>query len=111
MARELLDTGTLTLDPYAEGHVFLPLHFAAHADSPQRTLFDEATIERHLDAMVSKQQPDGGWPIGWEPPSAAAVLEWRGYVTVGTLLTLRSYGRQPATAASSLASPRSAIRG
>jgi hypothetical protein len=93
LGRELLDSGTVTLDANAEGHVFLPLQFAPHADSPQRALFEEHTIERHLDGLIARQQPDGGWPIGWEPPRAAAVLEWRGYVTVGTLLTLRSYGR------------------
>jgi hypothetical protein len=34
-----------------------------------------------------------GWPISWEPPSQAAALEWRGFVTVGALETLRAYGR------------------
>ncbi len=93
LARELFDGGQLTLDPHAEGHVFMPLQFAPTPTSPQRRLFDDATIEHHLDALVERQQPDGGWPISWEPPSPAATLEWRGLVTVSTLLTLRAYGR------------------
>src|SRR5215831_3129804 len=93
LARQLVDGGVVSLDPDAEGYVFLPLQFASSPDSPQRRLFDDDAIERHLDALVGRQQPDGGWPIGFEPPSPAAVLEWRGSVTVSALQTLRAYGR------------------
>ena len=58
-----------------------------------RQLFDDETIEQHLDALAAKQQEDGGWPITWEPPSDAAVGEWRGFVTVMWLDVLASYGR------------------
>ena len=51
------------------------------------------TIELHLDALAAKQQEDGGWPITWEPPSAAAVAEWRGFVTLKWLDVLENYGR------------------
>jgi hypothetical protein len=95
LARQLLDGGVVTFDPAAQGYVFLPLQFAPTPDSPQRRLFDDDTIERHLDALVGRQQPDGGWAIGFEPPSPAALLEWRGSVTISTLLTLRAYGRLP----------------
>jgi hypothetical protein len=95
LARQLLDGGVVSLDPAAEGYVFLPLQFAPTPDSPQRGLFDDETIERHLDALVGRQQPDGGWLIGFEPPSPAALLEWRGSVTVSALQTLLAYGRLP----------------
>jgi hypothetical protein len=41
----------------------------------------------------ARQAPDGGWPIGWDPPSEASALEWRGMVTLQALRTLVSYGR------------------
>ena len=50
-------------------------------------------LAAHLDRLERDQQADGGWPITWEPPSEAAVLEWRGVVTLGALRTLVSYGR------------------
>jgi hypothetical protein len=81
------------LDPAAPGYVKSPLEYAPRPDAMARALFDDATIEAHLDALEAKQQDDGGWPITWEPPSAAAVHEWRGYVTVRSLDVLDAYGR------------------
>jgi len=90
---ELLASNMVTFDVNDQGHGFRPLDFARTPDSPQRPLFDDATMERHLDALVAHQEADGGWGIGWEPPSPLAVLEWRGHVTLGTLGILRAYGR------------------
>ena len=56
-------------------------------------LFSDEVIGAHLDSLQRKQEPDGGWPISWEPPSEASRLEWRGIVTLGALRTLTSYGR------------------
>ena len=72
----------VALDPATEGYVKTPLEFAPRPDRLARRLFDDATIEAHLDALEAKQQEDGGWPITWEPPSVAAVSEWRGVSTV-----------------------------
>jgi hypothetical protein len=83
----------VTLDPTAPGYVKGPLDFAPHPDSIARRLFDDATIETHLDALAARQEADGGWPITWEPPSTGAVSEWRGFVTVRSLDVLESYGR------------------
>ena len=63
-----------------------PLHFP-------RRLFDDATIEAHLDDLLARQQDDGGWPVFWEPPGPAAREEWRGRWTLDALLTLREHGR------------------
>jgi hypothetical protein len=56
-------------------------------------LFEEAELTAHLDALEAAQCEDGGWPISWDPPSAASRLEWRGRWTVEALVTLRAYGR------------------
>jgi hypothetical protein len=83
----------VALEPGTPGYVKTPLEYAPHPDRLARSLFDDATIEAHLDALAAGQQDDGGWPITWEPPSAAATHEWRGFVTVKCLDVLDSYGR------------------
>jgi hypothetical protein len=83
----------VALDPAAEGYVKSPLEFAPHPHSLARSLFDDPTIDKHLDALEERQQADGGWPISWEPPSAAAVSEWRSVVTLKNLILLEDYGR------------------
>jgi len=82
-----------TLDPAAEGYVKMPLDFAPTPSSLARAVFDDSTIDAHLEALAARQQPDGGWPITWDPPSEAARWEWRGEMTVRRLLVLRAYGR------------------
>jgi hypothetical protein len=83
----------LHLDPAAPGYGLTALQFAPSADSRWRRLFTEAQIEGALDHLQQTQDPDGGWQITWEPPSEAAVLEWRGIMTLQALRTLVSYGR------------------
>ena len=80
-------------EPDSGDYGLSPLHFAPRADSRWRSLFTDAQLGRHLDALAAAQEDDGGWPIAWEPPSAAARQEWRGIVTLGALRTLTSYGR------------------
>jgi hypothetical protein len=70
-----------------------PLSVASTADSPWRDAFAEDELAAHLDQLAAAQQPDGGWPVTWQPPSEASRLEWRGMVTLGALRTLISYGR------------------
>ena len=81
------------LDPDAPGYGLTPLHIAPAPDSRWRALFRDADINGHLDHLARAQQPDGGWPIAWEPPSDASRLAWRGIVTLEALHTLSSYGR------------------
>jgi len=83
--------GIVALDPNAEGYVKFPLDWAPRPDSFLRPLFDDATLQLHLDALAGKQQPDGGWPINWEALSPAAEAEWRGWVTIDALLKLKAY--------------------
>lgn len=92
--RERLASAPLfKLDPEAEGYGLSPLSFAPAADSRWRVLFSDDVISAHLDHLARQQEPDGGWPISWDPPSEASRLEWRGIVTLGALRTLTSYGR------------------
>lgn len=70
-----------------------PLHLAPTPDSPWRHLFADELIEGHLARLRRDQQPDGGWPLTWDPPSAASTLEWRGIETLRALRALTAYGR------------------
>jgi hypothetical protein len=81
-------------DPNDEGYGLTPLHFAPTPDSRWRSLFADDQIEGHLDRLQRDQQPDGGWPVSWEPPSEASTLEWRGLETLRALRILAAYGRQ-----------------
>lgn len=80
-------------DPKDPEYGVTPLHLASTPDSPWRRLFDDTNIEGHLDRLARDQQPDGGWPITWEPPGTASTLEWRGIEALRALRTLRAYGR------------------
>lgn len=85
--------GVVAYDPHAQGYVKKPLDWAPAPGSFCRKLFDDATIEQHLEALAGSQQPDGGWPISWEALSPAAEAEWRGVATVEALAILRAYGK------------------
>jgi hypothetical protein len=93
LASDLARVPLFHLDPDADGYGLSPLSIAPLASSRWRALFADAQIAAHLDRLMKDQQADGGWPITWEPPSQAAVSEWRGVVTLGALRTLTSYGR------------------
>ncbi len=93
VAERMLTAGAISLDPEDTSYVWKPLDFAPTPDSICRRLFDDRTIAAHLDALLARQQPDGGWPITWESPSPLAELEWRGHLTIAALKTLRAYER------------------
>jgi hypothetical protein len=83
----------VTLDPNAEGETHSPLDFAPLPDSIARPLFDDATIEAHLDHLAGAQREDGGWTFNWPAWSPAAESDWRGFLTVDALRLLRANGR------------------
>jgi hypothetical protein len=80
-------------DPAAEGYGVTPLWYAPAPDAFCRSWFSDETIARNLDHLAAEQQPDGGWPLTWNPPGPASVLEWRGIQTLKALRTLKAYGR------------------
>lgn len=73
-----------------------PLDLAPTPGGRWRSLFSDRQIEGHLDRLERDQKPDGGWPITWEPPGQASVLDYRGIVTLAAVRTLVDYGRWPA---------------
>lgn len=91
IAARIVEPGVVELRTDAEGYVHGPLDWAPLATSFCRTLFGDDALAAHLAALASRQQPDGGWGISWEPISAGVETEWRGSVTVGALRTLASY--------------------
>ncbi|PXY24777.1 hypothetical protein BAY59_22145 [Prauserella coralliicola] len=65
-----------------EGYGLTPLDLAPLPEDPLRELVPADAIAAHLTALAGAQQPDGGWPVSWEPPGPASLLEWRGVVTL-----------------------------
>jgi hypothetical protein len=93
LAPRLHESGLVATDPDAPGEVHSPLDFSPWPGSRSRRLFDDALIERHLDALAGRQKDDGGWTVNFPAWSAAAALEWRGIATVLALKLLRAHGR------------------
>jgi len=89
----LVERGVVALDPDATGEVHTPLDFAPLPGSVARQLFDDATIEAHLDHLAAGQREDGGWMFNWLSWSPAAEADWRGFLTVDALRLLRANGR------------------
>jgi hypothetical protein len=89
----LIDSGLVALDPEAPGEVHMPLDFTPNPGLASRKMWDDDVIERHLEALASGQQADGGWTFNWKAWAPVVELEWRGFVTVERLAVLRDYGR------------------
>lgn len=91
ISAHMLTGGHIAYDPQASGYIFMPLDFARSPHSMCRRLFDDDTIQTHLEALARRQQADGGWPISWDAISPACEMENRGIVTIGALQTLKAY--------------------
>jgi len=63
-------------------------------DETARALFDDATVQAHLDHLAQGQKDDGGWTFNWPAWSPAAERDWRGFLTVDALRLLRANGRR-----------------
>jgi hypothetical protein len=72
------------------GDVQTPLDLAPFPDSSARRLFDQADVDRHLEALAASQRDDGGWMFGWDEWNPTATTEWRGVLTLLALRTLRA---------------------
>jgi hypothetical protein len=92
VAERIRRPGVVIYETDAEGYVKGPLDWAPRPTSFCRRLFTDEIIATHLAALIARQQPDGAWPISWPPVSPACEIEWRGWLTVEALLTLRAYG-------------------
>jgi hypothetical protein len=89
----ILERNLVALDPEAPGERHGVLEFAPEPDSLARALFDDTTVQAHLDHLARSQKDDGGWTFNWPSWSPAAELDWRGFLTVDALRVLRANGR------------------
>ena len=96
-ARQLLEhlapfvpaDGAIPVDGGAAGETLHLLDFAPDPDRPVRALLADDAVAADLDRLASQQQPDGGWTVDFQSYSPMAALEWRGYMTVRAVATLR----------------------
>ncbi|CAN5341754.1 hypothetical protein BH20ACT9_BH20ACT9_15820 [soil metagenome] len=93
VAEQLPGASWYRADPDDPSYGVTPLHLAPMPDSSWRRLFADDLIQGHLDRLRRDQQPDGGWPVTWDPPSDASKLEWRAIETLRALRVLRAYDR------------------
>jgi hypothetical protein len=84
--------GMIELDPEAKGYEHKVLDWAPMRDSYARQFVSEDNVKKHLQALLDQQQEDGGWQISFPAVSPGGEAEWRGWVTVERLKTLKSYG-------------------
>jgi hypothetical protein len=97
-AADLLDTlarfippdGRVPVAGGADGETIRALGLAPLPDRPARELFGKDVIDAELEQLVNQQEEDGGWRVDFDSYSPAAGLEWRGYITVGSLRLLRA---------------------
>ena len=82
----------LRTDPASTDYGLTPVQMVPTAPRA-RELFAADLLDAHLDALERTQCDDGGWPLDWDPPTAAARLAWRGQRTLEALRTLRAYDR------------------
>lgn len=90
---KILEQQLVTLMPTSKDDTHTPLEFATSPKSQARRLFSDDVIEVHLDTLVATMLEEGGMSFNWYAWNAAAAQEWRGIVTLETLLKLRAYGR------------------
>jgi hypothetical protein len=81
--------GQLHVEGGLDDEMMRPLDFAPVPDRPVRALFSPEAITAELSRLAARQQDDGGWAVDFASYSPAAALEWRGYVTVAAVSTLR----------------------
>jgi hypothetical protein len=93
LGRFLPASGLAPVDGGSEGETLRALDFAPVPGSPASALLGPGVIEAELDRLERQQKDDGGWAVDFASYSPAAALEWRGYVTVQAVSTLRRAGR------------------
>ncbi|MBU9722832.1 MULTISPECIES: hypothetical protein [Bacillaceae] len=80
------------------GYCAKPIVLAPTPTSPLANVLDDV-IQLNLDYEIDNQQIDGSWLPHWtwgqyqDTWENEASVEWQGYITVKTLITLQSYGR------------------
>ncbi|MGE5673864.1 MAG: prenyltransferase/squalene oxidase repeat-containing protein [Mycobacterium leprae] len=95
IADQMLAAKVIEFDPCATGYMKGPLDWAPSPKGLCRRLFTDEMMALHLDALLARQQADGGWPLNWPTLSPANEMEWRGHVTVAALSVLTAYHKLP----------------
>lgn len=90
---EIMLAGDLVADVDDTNYVRKPLDWAPTPDHPLSRHFQQERINANLEAIIGEQQEDGGWDISFDATTPACRLEWRGWVTLSRMKTLRAYGR------------------
>lgn len=85
--------GAVPVSGGAEGETLRLLDYAGEPGRPVRDLVDSDAVVADLDRLERGQASDGGWSVDFTSYSEVATLEWRGYVTVDAISTLRRNGR------------------
>lgn len=80
------------LDVNTEGYVHPPYAYAPTPSSLANQLYKPELLKAHLEALIDKQQEDGGWNISWPAVSPSCELEYRAIVTLNNLKVLKAYG-------------------
>ena len=81
-----------------DGYCATPLKLAPSRESILTDLLWD-DLQRYLDYVIAQQSPEGAWEPTWTwgglyPDTwTEARREWRGYLTLETLTSLRSFGR------------------
>ncbi len=88
---DILHEDLVAINRTLGGYVKFPLDWAPFPAHPLHNLFSDDEIQADLLALEAGQQADGGWAINWEPISSGVELEWRGILTLQSLLTLNAY--------------------
>lgn len=94
VAAALPTAAFMKFSPSDASYGLTPLDFAPSPTSVTRSWFGDDVVAAHLDALAAEQQPDGGWPIAWQPPGEASALEWRAIRTLHAMRVLRDWGHQ-----------------
>jgi hypothetical protein len=93
----VLEWDLVVFDAEQHDTVGTPLDWAPRPDSPARPLFTRRQIDRHLDALIAQQTPEGGWSPRVHGPSSASRIERAGIRTLEALAILCSYGPRSST--------------
>jgi hypothetical protein len=91
LGEQIPASGLMHVGGGLEGEMMRPLDFAPVPDRPLRRFFAPAAIAAELERLVRQQQDDGGWTVDFASYSPAAVLEWRGQMTVRALSILKRH--------------------
>ena len=82
--------GVLHVEGGTEEEMMRPLDLAPAPHRPARAVVTAEAIAADLRRLRGEQQDDGGWRVDFASHSPAAVLDWRGYMTVHALSILRA---------------------